>query len=219
MTNTLSQNGQPTMKRILIADDNQEFRRSTRLMLTLVPNIQIVGIAKDGREALKMAEQHQPDIALLDINMPGVNGLDAVDKMMERFPNMACIIVSAEQTRRVLKRAIEVGARGYLTKPFTADQLLETMEQVRDEVDAKQHHAKEVENLRKERHAFLQALAEAYLEVGRMDEDAKAIFAELAKAPKCPTRYLIHLAKMYALEENWEHFRPVALRLKQRTGR
>jgi len=219
MTNTISANGDLSPKRILIADDNQEFRRSTRLMLTLVPNIQIVGIAKDGREALKMAHQYQPDIALLDINMPGINGLDAVNKMMQLFPNMACIIVSAEQTRRVLKRAIEVGARGYLTKPFTADQLMETMEQVRGEVDAKKSHAKEVETLRKEREAFLQALAEAYIEVERTDADAKAIFAELAKSPQCPTRYLVHLAKMYALEEDWDHFRPIALRLKQRTNR
>ena len=65
----------PDTLRFLIADDVTETRRSTRLMLSLIPGAEVVAIAKDGREAVELARQHKPDFALMDVNMPHMNGL------------------------------------------------------------------------------------------------------------------------------------------------
>lgn len=116
--------------RFLIADDVTETRRSTRLMLSLIPEAEIVAIAKNGREAVEMAREYKPNIALVDVNMPLMNGLQACRVMVEENPLLVCIIISAERDPQTLIEAMAAGAQGYLTKPFTVDQLSETVQRV-----------------------------------------------------------------------------------------
>jgi YesN/AraC family two-component response regulator len=89
--------GQNGRLRVLIADDIVEMRRSTRLMLTLVPDVEVVAIAHNGREAVEMTHKHKPDIALMDVNMPEMDGLDAIKLMMQTHPPLVCVVVSAER--------------------------------------------------------------------------------------------------------------------------
>ena len=89
-----------TRMRILVADDVQETRRSARLILSLNPDVEIVGVVRNGQQAIDMAATHKPDIVILDINMPKVDGLSALRVMRQTNPNLACIIISAEMSDR-----------------------------------------------------------------------------------------------------------------------
>jgi len=82
--------------RVLIADDAAEFRRSVRMMLADEKSFEIVGIAKDGQEAVEMASDLKPDVAVMDINMPRKDGLTAIREISNVSPNTACMIMSSE---------------------------------------------------------------------------------------------------------------------------
>lgn len=109
----------PEKLRVLIADDVLETRRATRLMLAENPLVEIVAIAHDGKEAIELAQKHRPDIALLDINMPEIDGFSAFEAMRELNPDIVCIIISAERNRLSFRTAMSIGASEYLIKPFT----------------------------------------------------------------------------------------------------
>ena len=104
--------------RILIADDVQETRRTTRMMLAINPDVVVVAIAQNGAKAVELAKEHKPDIAVMDINMPEMDGLAAYEKMLETQPDLACIFISAEKDTHILRNAMSLGAREYLLKPF-----------------------------------------------------------------------------------------------------
>ena len=82
--------------RVLIADDVQETRRNARLMLATIDDVEVVAIASNGRQAVELAEEHHPDILLLDINMPELDGLSAYREIAQAHPDIGCIIISAE---------------------------------------------------------------------------------------------------------------------------
>ena len=147
----------------MVADDVTETRRSTRLMLTLIPNVEIVAIAKNGREAVELARQHKPDIALMDVNMPQMNGLQAIEIMVSERPEMACIILSAERDTETLLEAMAVGARGYLTKPFTSDQLIEAVARISHSISANNAQNDQVAKLRRQRDIYMVELANEYV--------------------------------------------------------
>ena len=121
--------------RLLIADDKTETRRSTRLMLTLMPNVEIVALAENGQQAVDLARTHRPDIALMDVKMPGMDGLQAIAAMKRQQSALVCVVISAEQQRSTFTEAMAVGAQGFITKPFTSDQLVETITRVGKIVD------------------------------------------------------------------------------------
>lgn len=83
--------------RVLIADDFHETRRSVRLMLSMNPDVVVVAIAKDGREAVELAREHHPDIVILDINMPQLDGLTAFKQISEIYADTGCILISAQR--------------------------------------------------------------------------------------------------------------------------
>ena len=82
--------------RVLIADDVQETRRNTRLMLATIDDVEVVAIAANGIQAVDLAKEHHPDILLLDINMPELDGLSAYRRIAQMYPDTGCIIISAE---------------------------------------------------------------------------------------------------------------------------
>lgn len=200
--------------RVLIADDKAETRRSTRLMLTLIPNVEVVALAHNGQEAVELARQHRPDIALMDVNMPGLNGLEAIHIMRQGQPDLACIIISAEQQRDTFKRAMAVGAYEFITKPFTSDQLVDVMARVENMVKETKQHTIEVSRMQRERDALLHELANEYIKDQRMDDKARIVFEKLAHDKGCDQRVLIALAMIYVARRDWPKLKRLVVRLE-----
>lgn len=203
----------PQQIRVMIADDVTEMRRSTRLMLTLIPNVEIVAIAKDGREAIEMARIHQPDIALMDVNMPHTNGLQAIAAMRAERPELACIIISAERDTETLLEAMAIGARGYLTKPFTTDQLIETFERVSKNLVNKKRQSSQVAQLRQQRDIILKELAIEYVKQKRSDAKAMRVLEQVTSDPQCDRQLLIALAWVYVQRQEWEKLKVLKKRI------
>jgi len=101
---------------IVIADDNNFFRESLRLLLSSVDQLSIVGEATNGEEAIQLASQKLPDIIIMDINMAPVNGFEATRKIMKQFPNVKIIGLSLHKEASYCKNMMRLGAKGYLTK-------------------------------------------------------------------------------------------------------
>ena len=97
--------------RILIADDVQETRRNTRLMLATIDDVEVVAIASNGIQAVQLAKDHHPDIVLLDINMPELDGLSAYRRIAQIYPDTGCIIISAEKDTTTLRTAMSIGVQ------------------------------------------------------------------------------------------------------------
>lgn len=201
--------------RVIIADDVAEMRRSTRLMMTLIPAVEVVAIAHDGRQAIEMTRLHKPDIALLDINMPEMDGLTAIENLMREHPHMACIVMSAERERTYLQRAIAAGARGYLIKPFTSDALVDEFQRVIKIVEAGRQQVVKVDQVRQQRDDYLIELATTYRKARRTDDKAIAVYEELANNPDCDKRWLTTLAMVYVIRQMWGKLGQLAERLEQ----
>jgi DNA-binding NarL/FixJ family response regulator len=102
--------------RVLIADDHALVRAGFRAYLQQLSGVEVVGEAEDGREALCLIEQLQPDVVLMDISMPGMNGLEAVTRLTDEFPDMRVVILSMHTDRKYVRWALGAGAAGYLSK-------------------------------------------------------------------------------------------------------
>jgi pilus assembly protein CpaE len=199
----MTQVGVPLKKkmRVLIADDIQETRRSTRLMLAMIPDVEVVAIASNGLQAVNMAREHHPDIVVLDINMPEMDGLSAFKKIAQIHPDTGCIIISAENESTTLREAMSLGIRDYLFKPFTVDELEQAVEQVSARLEkTRQSYAKE-QQLRKKNEAYLKQLAEEFARNRRTDAKAVEVFEHLAANPACELRWLRTLAMIYVIRQ------------------
>ena len=203
----------PEKLRVLIADDVLETRRATRLMLAENPLVEIVAIAHDGKEAIELAQKHRPDIALLDINMPEIDGFSAFEAMRELNPDIVCIIISAERNRLSFRTAMSIGASEYLIKPFTFYELDNAIKKLSQIIKRKRDQSASVINLREQREAYLQHLAHEYAKSRRTDDQAIEVFEELAKDPNCKLRWLRTLAMVYIIREDWKRLLPLAIRL------
>jgi DNA-binding NarL/FixJ family response regulator len=102
--------------RILLADDHTLVRAGIRSLVQALSGIQVVAEAGDGREALSLIETHQPDVALLDIAMPGLNGLEVAAQVADNFPYVRVMILSMHANEEYVLRALRAGASGYLLK-------------------------------------------------------------------------------------------------------
>ncbi|EPZ45200.1 response regulator [Alicyclobacillus acidoterrestris] len=102
--------------KILIADDNERSRSAIRLLLNSEPLFHVVADAKNGEEAFAFARQHVPDLVLMDINMPGMNGFEATRQIKQMLPNVRVVILSVSDDAADLFEAIRNGAQGYLIK-------------------------------------------------------------------------------------------------------
>jgi len=204
--------------RVIIADDILETRRNTRLMLADNPMVDIVAIAHNGREAVDLAKKHQPDIALLDINMPEMNGFEAFQEMHSIFPTMACVIISAEDDNQSFRSAMNVGAREYLVKPFTVYQLNNAVKRVGDIVKKDREQADVAERLQKQRASYLFQLAHEYTKSRRTDDEALEVFEQLAANPRCELRWLRTLAMLYIIRQDWPRLQVLSGRLARQFG-
>lgn len=116
--------------RVLIADDNEDTRINIRRMLSFDQEIEVVGEARDGVEALQKCKSLQPDLVLMDINMPEMDGLCATEKISLEAPGVAVIVISVQGEQEYLRKAMLSGARDYLVKPFNNDELINTIKGV-----------------------------------------------------------------------------------------
>jgi len=102
--------------RIVLADDHPIVRAGIRETLKQVPGVEIVGEASDGREAIELVKSVRPDMVFMDISMPGLNGLEAAERIIKAFPDVRVIILSRFENEEYYWRALKVGAAGYLLK-------------------------------------------------------------------------------------------------------
>ena len=209
--------GSPKRKlRVLIADDVQETRRNTRLMLATIDDVEVVAIASNGLQAGQLAKEQQPDIALLDINMPDMDGLTAYREILKELPGTGCIIISAEKDPATFRNAISVGVQEYLVKPFTVDELEAAINRMRDRVEQLRARAFQDAQIRKQREAYLLQLATEYAKTRRTDDQAMEVFERLAENPDCEARWLQTLAMIYVVRQQWGKLRVLAEKIEQR---
>ncbi|GAB1469222.1 hypothetical protein MASR2M66_00980 [Chloroflexota bacterium] len=204
----------PKKKRVLIADDAQETRRNTRVMLSMVEDVEVVAIALDGTQAIEMAQQHKPDIVILDLNMPRVNGLAAYKKICESNPQTACIIISAEKDAQTVQAARDLGIQHYLIKPFTADELDNAVRDVVRTLNQKSHEP--ARTIAEE--ARLRQLADEYMRAKRTDEEAVKVFEEAIQLPDCELSWMQTLAMIYVVRQRWGKLKVLAEQLEGRTN-
>lgn len=102
--------------RVLLADDHRLVRAGLRVLLQSIEGVQVVAEAGNGYEALQLAEQHQPDIVIMDIGMDGLNGLEAAARLAKFSPSPRVIILSMHATEEYVRRSLQAGAVGYLLK-------------------------------------------------------------------------------------------------------
>jgi DNA-binding NarL/FixJ family response regulator len=102
--------------RVLLAEDHTLVRAGFRSLLENLPDVQVVAEAGDGREALRLIENHQPDVVLMDISMPGLNGLEAAARVASEFPYVRVIILSMHANEEYVLQALRAGVAGYLLK-------------------------------------------------------------------------------------------------------
>lgn len=113
---------------VLLIDDHTLFRSGIRSLLQRYPEFSVVGEAADGVEGIKRARQLQPDVVLLDLNMPGISGLQTLQLMLQDCPNTAVIMLTVSEDAEDLGVALQSGARGYLIKNIDADYLVRAIQ-------------------------------------------------------------------------------------------
>lgn len=116
--------------KVLIADDHQLFREGLAKLLGANPEIEIIALAEDGEEAVEFAKKHKPDLILLDIAMPKMNGIEATRKLKIDCPDIKIIVVSMHKDKQYVKGALEAGADGYLVKNTRYQQLIDAIKMV-----------------------------------------------------------------------------------------
>jgi len=130
--------------KVLIADDEKEICESLRRLLQLEEDIEVVGEANDGKKAVSLTKSLKPDIVLMDINMPVLDGIKATEEISLNLPSSAVIIVSVQDEQEYLRKAMSVGAQEYLVKGFAPDELINAIHRVKEFQDRRKPRLVEV---------------------------------------------------------------------------
>lgn len=223
-----------TSLRILIADDVRSTVQSISLMLKFLPDVEIVATASDGRQAIEMTKEHGPDIALVDINMPYVSGLEAVQSMISYQPGIVCIIMSVEGDEVARREATAAGALDYLVKPFTSEELVAAVERAAQIIMSQRPEDEDTSLLRRklttaplrlgrtsqlnqQRETQLKQLATKLIKARRTDDEVITVLEELAARPYCELHWLKWLAMIYVNRSKWEKLEVLIVRLKEQS--
>lgn len=134
--------------KIVIIDDHQLFREGVKRILEFEKSFKVVAEGDDGTEALTIVEEHRPDVVIMDINMPEMNGVEATRELVKNYPNTKVIILSIHDDENYVTHALQTGACGYLLKEMDADALIEAVRVVAD--GGSYLHPKVTHNLVKE---------------------------------------------------------------------
>ncbi|MDZ5711453.1 response regulator transcription factor [Jeotgalibacillus haloalkalitolerans] len=120
------------MTKILIIDDHQLFREGVKRILDFEETFEIVGEGDDGSQAIELYETHQPDVVLMDINMPNVNGVEATGQLVQKYSDAKVIILSIHDDENYVSHALKSGALGYMLKEMDSEALIEAIKTVAD---------------------------------------------------------------------------------------
>ena len=116
--------------RVILADDHTLVRAGIRALLEKLPGVEVLGEAGDGRELLKLLKLHRPEVVLMDISMPGLNGLEAAERMAREFPDVRVLILSMHNNEEYVWRALKAGVAGFLLKKAATAELETALHQV-----------------------------------------------------------------------------------------
>lgn len=116
--------------RILIADDHPLFRNGMRALLSSVPEIEVAGIATNGDEVMSLAASLLPDVILMDLQMPGIGGIEATRRILHTSPNIRVLVVTMFEDDHSVFAALRAGARGYILKDADEDEILRAIQAV-----------------------------------------------------------------------------------------
>ena len=118
--------------RVLLADDHTIFRAGVRVLLELSPDIEVVGEAVDGADAIAKVRQFSPDVVLIDVAMPGMDGLTAGRQIMESRPECKVLLLTQHENREYIMPALRLGVAGYVLKRAAADELVSAIRAVHE---------------------------------------------------------------------------------------
>src|ERR1051325_457669 len=110
--------------RVLIVDDVSETRENVRKLLQFESDVEVVGVARTGKEAIQISQDLNPDVVLMDINMPDMDGISATEAIRAKQPAVQVVILSVQSDQNYMRRAMLAGARDFLTKPPMGDELI-----------------------------------------------------------------------------------------------
>lgn len=116
------------MTRVVIVDDQALFREGLRTLLSIRPDMDVVGEASDGEEALALVDALRPDVVLMDLRMPRLDGIQATARMRERWPHMPVLVLTTFDDDANLFGALKAGAAGYLLKDVSLDTLISALQ-------------------------------------------------------------------------------------------
>lgn len=116
--------------RILVADDHAIFREGLRSVLAKNSSIQVVGEAANGRDVVRLSKELSPDLIIMDISMPELNGIEAARAVLENRPEISIVILSVHSRKKFILEALKAGARGYVLKDSAGEKLLEAVSTV-----------------------------------------------------------------------------------------
>ncbi|MEI3607478.1 response regulator transcription factor [Pseudogracilibacillus sp. SE30717A] len=117
---------------IALIDDHKLFREGVKRILSFEPSFEVVAEADDGLEAKDIVKEYQPDIVLMDINMPEMNGIEATKELLQNNPDLKVIILSIHEDESYVTHALQTGAQGYLLKEMDTESLMEAIKVVYD---------------------------------------------------------------------------------------
>uniref|UniRef100_A0A7V4G729 Response regulator transcription factor n=1 Tax=Desulfobacca acetoxidans TaxID=60893 RepID=A0A7V4G729_9BACT len=118
------------MIKVLLADDHAIVRAGLRRIIEEAGDLEVQGEAADGREAIRLVHKKQPDVAVIDISMPDMDGLEVIRQLQHYYPNLPILILTMHEEEQYVVRAIAAGARGYLTKRSAPEQLVKAIRKV-----------------------------------------------------------------------------------------
>ena len=134
----MAENGEIT---VLIADDHEVVREGLRLALLRSTHIRVVGEAPDGETAVALAERRRPDVVIMDLRMPQMDGIEATEEIVQRVPDTKVLVFTAYSERALLQRGLESGASGYVLKEAPHETLLKAIEKVAARRDVRRSRA------------------------------------------------------------------------------
>ncbi|SFL84621.1 response regulator [Salibacterium qingdaonense] len=118
------------MIRLILIDDHQLFREGVKRILDMEKNFEVVAEGDDGDEVVSLVEENDPDVVLMDVNMPGTNGVEATRDLIEKYPDVKVLILSIHDDESYVTHVLKTGAAGYLLKEMDADALIEAVKVV-----------------------------------------------------------------------------------------